>query len=90
MASRDETRGPPDRRQAIGLAVALSAVVAALSLFWSASEAHYRACLRKVEVKYPAVPVSAFVGRNTANVGPLKVSFAQERSRAADDCGRFF
>ena len=90
MASRDETRGPTDRREAVRLAVALSAIVVALSVFWSASNAHYRACLDKVEVKYPAVPVSAFVGRDTRNVGPVKVSFARERSRAADDCRHFF
>lgn len=72
------------------MAVAISAAVVAVSLFWSASEAHYRGCLEKVATKYPAVAVSAFVGRDKGNVGPLKASFVRERSKAAEDCHRIF
>jgi hypothetical protein len=84
--ARQHTRG----RRPIALAVAASAVVIALSILWSVGEAHYRGCLQKTSVKYPAVPVSAFVGRDKQQTGPLKLSFTKERSAAADACHRFF
>ncbi len=90
MESRSEPSQRPPGRRPIALAVAASAIVIALAVLWSAGEAHYRSCLEKVSVKYPAVPVSAFVGRDKQNTGPLKLSFAKERSAAADDCHRFF
>lgn len=90
MNGRDEPGSSGRGRRPIALAVAASAVVIALSLLWSAAESHYRSCLAKVEAKYPAVPVSAFVGRDKQSVGPLKASFAKERGTAADACHRFF
>lgn len=64
----------------------IAAIVAALALLWLADETHYRGCLEKVAVQYPAVPVSAFVEASRANVGPLKVSYAQQRLTAANSC----
>ena len=65
--------------------VAIALVV--ISLLWTASEQHYRACVAKAEAKFPAIPISALTGRTT---GPLKVSFVEERSRAVDGCSHFF
>lgn len=42
--------------------------------------------MEKAEAKFPAVPVSAFSGKQT---GPLKVSFVSERAKAVDECGLF-
>lgn len=66
--------------------VPLAAVVAAIALLWMADEAHYRGCLDQAALKYPAVPVSAFVDTSKANVGPIKVSYAQQRISAASSC----
>lgn len=86
-----EGRSQADQvRDPIALAVAIAAAVIAFSLLWMASEAHYSSCVEKAAVKYPAVPVSAFVNRDKRTVGPLKASFARERSSAVDDCHRFF
>lgn len=67
---------------------ALAAMVSALALIWLASEAHYRGCIDRVATAYPAVPVSAYVGRDKTAVGPLKVSFVDQRSRAVRACRR--
>jgi hypothetical protein len=90
MNGRDEPGSHGGGRRPIALVVAASAIVIALSLLWSAAESHYRSCLAKADAKYPAVPVSAFVGRDKQSVGPLKVSFAKERAAAANDCHRVF
>jgi hypothetical protein len=68
------------------LAVAVAVVLGAVGLLWSADEAHYRGCLEKVSVKFPPVAVSAFVSASKANVGPLKVAYAQERISGANAC----
>ena len=90
MEGRPDTSPRPSGRRPIWLTVAACTIVIALSVLWSAGEAHYRSCLQKASVKYPAVPVSAFVARDKQSTGPLKLSFAKERSAAADDCHRFF
>ncbi len=76
-----------DRWRPVGLVIlTVAAVLAALALLWLADEAHYRGCLEKASVQYPAVPVSAFVEASRTNVGPLKVSYAQQRITAANGC----
>lgn len=87
MAEVADRWGTPSWRRWSLIAVAAAAVVAALSLLWLASEAHYKGCLEKVSVKYPPVAVSAFVTADKANVGPLKVAYATERIAAANGCG---
>jgi hypothetical protein len=77
---------PARWRPVAGVALAVSFVLAAVGLLWSADEAHYRGCLEKVSVEYPAVAVSAFVSPSKANVGPLKVAYAQERISGAKGC----
>ena len=64
----------------------LAAVITAVSAWRLASETSERACIERAEAKYPAIPVSAFVTRSRADVGPLKVSYVRERTRAIDDC----
>lgn len=86
MADAIDRRGTPPWRQWSLIAVATAAVIAALSLLWLASEAHYRGCLEKVSVKFPPVAVSAFVTADKANTGPLKVAYATERISAANSC----
>jgi hypothetical protein len=70
----------------ITIVLVVAALVGALALLWQASESHYRSCLAKAEARYPAIPVSAFVGNQT---GPLKVSFVNERTQAINSCTRF-
>lgn len=86
MAHVEDRRLPEQWRKIVAAAVAAAAVLAALSLLWIADEAHYRGCLEKVSVQYPAVAVSAFVGASKANVGPLKVAYAQQRISGASGC----
>jgi hypothetical protein len=69
-----------------GIVAIVAGVLVVIALLWTASEMHYRACVEKAEAKFPAVPVSAFTGKQT---GPLKVSFVSERGKAVDDCGHF-
>ena len=69
-----------------GIGALIGAALVVIALLWTASEMHYRACVEKAEAKFPAVPVSAFTGKQT---GPLKVSFVSERAKAVDDCGHF-
>lgn len=72
---------------AIGLGIAVAAI--ALAVVWMAGESHYRSCVAKAEAEFPAAPVSAFAD-GTSDVGPLKLSFVEERAAAVDDCPRFF
>ena len=78
----------PSRRpiNVVTILLVVAAAIAAVSLLWLAGEAHYRSCLAEAEARYPAVPVSAFVGRQT---GPVKVSFVVERAKAIGSCSRF-
>lgn len=71
-------------------AIATGAVIAVASLVWLGASANYRSCVEAAEAKFPAVPVSAFVTEDPGEVGPLKVSFVNERTAAVDDCSRFF
>ena len=73
-----------------GAAILVGAVLLVLSVVWGAGSLNYSSCVQAAESKYPAVPVSAFVGEDAGDVGPLKVSFVRERTRAVDDCSRFF
>jgi hypothetical protein len=78
----------PPRRRPINvflILLVLAAAIASVSLLWLAGEAHYRSCIAKAEARYPAVPVSAFTGRQT---GPVKVSFVNERAKAISSCTR--
>ena len=68
----------------------MGSVIALASLVWIGGSANYRSCVEAAEAKYPAVPVSAFVTEDPGEVGPLKVSFVNERTDAVDDCSRFF
>lgn len=45
---------------------------------------NYRACVEKAEAKFPAVPVSAFSGKQT---GPLKVSLLASARRPSTNAG---
>lgn len=63
-----------------------AALLAALSLFWIATEQHYGACVNAQVAKYPAISVSALNGSAT---GPLKLSYDAERRSAVGDCKRF-
>jgi len=74
------------RRGRTGVAIALSAVVATLSLVWMAGESHYKSCIAAANANFPAVPVSALRGTQT---GPLKLSFTEERQAAVSKCHRF-
>ena len=65
----------------------IAVVVLLLCALMLVGESRYRSCIARAEADYPAVPVSALNSRVT---GPLKVSFATERSRALDDCGHWF
>jgi cell division septation protein DedD len=83
--------GPLRRRTlAAGAVAVVSLAVIALSLLWQASEAHYRSCVTRVEARYPAAPVSAYVTRDKTAVGPLKLAFVNERSKALGGCHHFF
>ncbi|MBO9532325.1 MAG: hypothetical protein J7513_05035 [Solirubrobacteraceae bacterium] len=83
------TDGPaplPAGRPASSPAIGAAAIIAALSLFWMATENHYGQCVAAQVAKYPAVPVSAF---QTDDTGPLKVAYDKERQAAVGDCKRF-
>ena len=90
MNNQPPTSSRARPRAQLGTVLGVAAVLAGLGLFWSASENHYRACVEKAAAKYPAVPVSAFVGKDKSAVGPLKVSFVRERDRAVSDCHHIF
>ncbi|MFN8131537.1 MAG: hypothetical protein U0R70_08315 [Solirubrobacteraceae bacterium] len=72
-------------RPVVLIPAAIAALIVVLSIAWLAMESHYRSCVAAAEAKYPAVPVSAFTGRQT---GPLKVSFVSQRQQAVGDCSR--
>lgn len=78
------TGRPPARAKSGVFGVA--AVIAALSLFWMATESHYSACVEAQVAKYPSVGVSAF---NTKATGPIKVAYDAERRKAVGGCKRF-
>ena len=71
-----------------GVVAVASLLLIGIGLVWLADEAHYQGCIARVNSKYPAVPVSAFAGSKVA-VGPVKVSFVRERTKALEDCGHF-
>ena len=82
-------RATPGRSRPPGLvraAVIAALALVAISLVWSASEQHYRSCIASAQARYPAVPVSAF---NRKDVGPVKVSFVNERTKAVESCHHF-
>ena len=84
-ATATDTPAPlprPSSSPAIGAA----AIIAALSLFWMATENHYGQCVAAQAAKYPAVPVSAY---QTKVTGPLKVAYDAERRAAVGKCKRF-
>lgn len=70
-------------------AIAVGVALAVASLAWIGGSENYRSCVEAAEAKFPAVPVSAFVTDDPGEVGPLKVSFVNERAAAVDDCSRF-
>ena len=72
------------------IGIVAGAAIAVLSLVWIGGSENYKSCVEAAEAKYPAVPVSAFVTEDPGEVGPLKVSYVQERADAVDDCSRFF
>ncbi len=72
------------RSIAAGIA-AIALAVGAIALLWSASEAHFRACVEEASARYPPIAVSAFSGEQT---GPLKVAYDEERARELDSCSR--
>jgi hypothetical protein len=77
----------PSRVPALVRVVVIAAVVlVAVSVVWIASEQHYRSCVASAQARYPAVPVSAF---NRKDVGPVKVSFVKERTKAVESCHHF-
>jgi hypothetical protein len=73
-------------RALVPVVVVAAVVLAVISLVWIASEQHYRSCVASAEARYPAVPVSAF---NRKDVGPVKVSFVSERTKAVERCHHF-
>ena len=72
------------------IGIVAASVVAVLSLLWIGGSQNYSSCVEAAEAKYPAIPVSAFVTEDPGEVGPLKVSYVNERAAAVDDCSRFF
>jgi hypothetical protein len=84
--SQRMTQPPGRSRGPVRIALIVALALVALSLVWIASEQHYRSCIARAQARYPAVPVSAF---NRKDVGPVKVSFVNERMKAVDDCHHF-
>ncbi|MEA2374848.1 MAG: hypothetical protein QOD53_1311 [Thermoleophilaceae bacterium] len=68
------------------LVLCVTAILSAVALMGISSAADKRACVEKAQAQYPALPVSAFLTRDKTAVGPLKVSFAAERTRAVKKC----
>lgn len=66
--------------------VGISALIAALSVFWMATETHYGQCVDAQVAKYPAIGVSAF---NTKSTGPIKLAYDAERRAGVEKCKRF-
>lgn len=84
-ATADTAPHAPSPKAASPL-IGVAALIAALSLFWTAAENHYGQCVAAQAAKYPAVPVSAF---QTEDTGPLKVAYDSERREAVGKCKRF-
>ena len=70
----------------LGIAALFAVALVVIALLWAANGLNAQACVDKAQAQYPAVPVSAFTGRET---GPLKVSFTRERAEAVEGCGLF-
>jgi hypothetical protein len=70
----------------LGIGALLAVALIVLALLWAANGLNTQACVEKAQAQYPAIPVSAFTGRDT---GPLKVSFTRERAEAVEGCGLF-
>jgi hypothetical protein len=82
------------------LLLALASLIAAIGLWrtagalnrsadageQSAKATERRACIEAANSRYPAVGVSAFVTRDRADTGPIKLSFERERARAVARC----
>jgi hypothetical protein len=83
-SAADTTTAPKPKPASPILGVA--AMIAAVSLFWTAAENHYGQCVAAQVAKYPAVAVSAF---QTEETGPLKVAYDSERRDAVGKCKRF-
>ena len=66
--------------------IAVSAMVAAYSLWKTADATDRRACIEEASAKYPPVGVSAFVTRDRRDTGPIKLSYVTERQRAVNAC----
>jgi hypothetical protein len=81
------TSTPPRRPAWPTAAIAIAALIVAISALLLVGESRYRSCIARAEAEYPAIPVSSFTGEVT---GPLKVSYVNERAEALDDCGRWF
>ncbi len=81
-----DTATPAQGPKAASPLIGIAAIIAALSLFWTAAENHYGQCVAAQAAKYPAVPVSAF---QTEDTGPLKVAYDAERRDAVGKCKRF-
>jgi hypothetical protein len=86
MDRENRTGGLVALRTLMALLACVAAVVAAIGLVRLSDEAGTRSCIAKAQARFPAVPVTAFLTRDRAAVGPLKVSFAAERTRAVDKC----
>jgi hypothetical protein len=65
------------------IAIVVCAAVVTVSAVRAVADMRKRTCIEQAEAEFPAVPVSAFSGRET---GPVKVSFIKERQEAVDDC----
>lgn len=68
------------------LVIAVSSIAIAVALFKTAGATDERACIEAANAKYPPVGVSAFVGRDRRDTGPIKLSYVTERQRAVDRC----
>ena len=80
------THGPSGVPAFVPVVVIAAVALVVVSLVWIASEQHYRSCIASAQARYPAVPVSAF---NRTDVGPVKVSFVTERTKAVESCHHF-
>jgi hypothetical protein len=70
----------------VGLLGVLSLAAIAIALFMVQRSMGEQNCIRKAEAQWPTVPVSAFVGNDRSQTGPLKVSFSEEREAAVKAC----
>ena len=68
------------------LVIAIASVVVAVALWRTAGATDERACIEAANAKFPPVGVSAFVTRDRADTGPIKLSYVRERQRAVEAC----